>query len=32
VVLGLVLAVGLIPEFKAWTAGAALFHHHDHFH
>jgi hypothetical protein len=32
VVLGLVLAVSLIPEFRAWTAGAAPFHHHHHLH
>ncbi len=32
VVLGLVLAVSLLPEFRAWTAGAALFHHQHHLH
>jgi hypothetical protein len=32
VVLGLVLAVSLIPEFRAWTASAAPFHHHHHLH
>ncbi|HWE09533.1 MAG TPA: hypothetical protein VG325_09265 [Solirubrobacteraceae bacterium] len=33
-VLGLVLAVVLIPQFGAWTgsAGAALLHHHHHLH
>ncbi len=31
-VLGLVLAVVLIPDFASWTgaAGAAVLHHHDH--
>jgi type IV secretory pathway TrbD component len=33
-VLGLVLAVVLIPQFSAWTgsAGAAVLHHHHHLH
>lgn len=33
-VLGLVLAVALIPDFGTWTgaAGAAVLHHHHHFH
>lgn len=33
-VLGLVLAVALIPDFSTWTgaAGAAVLHHHHHFH
>jgi hypothetical protein len=33
-VLGLVLAVVLIPQFGAWTgpAGAAVLHHHHHLH
>jgi hypothetical protein len=33
-VLGLVLAVALIPDFGSWTgaAGAAVIHHHHHFH
>jgi hypothetical protein len=33
-VLGLVLAVALIPDFASWTgsAGAAVIHHHHHFH
>jgi hypothetical protein len=31
VVLGLVLAAILIPEFHAWTGAQALFHHHHHF-
>ena len=32
VMLGLVLAISLLPEFRAWTAGAALFHHQHHVH
>jgi hypothetical protein len=34
VVIGLILAVVLIPDFATWTgaAGQALFHHHHHFH
>ena len=33
-ILGLVLAVALIPDFGTWTgaAGAAVIHHHHHFH
>ena len=31
-VLGLVLAAVLIPDFHAWTSTRALFHHHDHLH
>lgn len=33
-VLGLVIAVVLIPQFGAWTgaAGAAVLHHHHHLH
>ena len=32
VVLGAVLAVVLIPDFHAWTAGYAALHHHHHHH
>lgn len=28
IVLGVVLAATLLPDFHAWTAGQALFHHH----
>jgi len=31
VAIGLLLAAILVPDFHAWTAGSALFHHH-HFH
>jgi hypothetical protein len=34
VVIGLILAIVLIPDFATWTstAGQALFHHHHHLH
>jgi hypothetical protein len=27
---GAVLAIVLLPDFGAWTAGTARFHHHHH--